>query len=1094
MREEHSDLAGLAQLHHLDSVAEVRSQWRRGIATLAALASDQQPVPLEGMSPELLLAGVRLALNNRLLDDLDWLSPPAAAVAVFELASVLPRSAAKRELGRRVLTSLHHGDAETFVALATALALGSRRALGGALVRARVALSLDLPLGLGTRADALALALISRRDLQREWLLIPATGSLPSRRLAARLIERAAREAARRAATGNDSGVRVFETESVTFAWSRLINDRESLVWRHVATARGLLSQAIPRCAQEIESGLHADLTPTEWRRAAASLAASIAVDPTAAVARSRGVLWGPVLKRDSGVAGAMVFGLPCAADAELEAAEELLDIAVDSGGLYAIEALVDLRQERVGSNFGARAAIAARASLRDARPGNDDGVAALTAALHDELAPPAGEELTVRHHLDAALVAFAERGVEGAGAEIGNTIDAAQRTLARLTSVTANTSRDRERAFRALRQLDRGLLESSSLGDLLTVTARADAEPSESPLAEVFDRLTNWLLDRETEPVRSARVAHITQRMRRLRTLLHVVDADGSLGDSPARLRARRLRTISVLLERVRLDVPSVLRRTLSATLARTCDAVVREESCELSDAFLALAMDVPNRHDLEILAEASMEPELEAALFAYARTVDLAKGGDELACADSVRSIAQTLPPASSARVEALRGALLHIWRALELVVDTRSLRELSDDLTYSSVLGELEVAVQWLAKLVVGARRRLGRADPEGQPLSGQALRTVDTSVDHVLRGDDDSLDNEVADAVAVMHEEIPPGITEIIRVCLEHLVDLPDETPKDAPPRRDVGAPQQRQIAPWLPPDRTIGGFYVMRTIGKGAGGSVFVACRSAERHDNNPERFALKVPEYSGAAAHTLSEEEFLRLFRKEAGALLELPEHGNISRFVTFDAGAKPKPILVMELVEGPTLERVLDKEELDVAQAMRILDGVAAGLSAMHDIGVAHLDVKPGNIILRDGDPLLVDFGLAGRQIRPGCATVHYGAPEVWSTLPPDAETAPLPTDVYAFACLAYEVLTAETLFDGKTAVAIVTEHLGHDGVPAGIEHLGANPALRPLADVLSRGLRRDAGARMSIEEMRAQLAALAPALGALPWPLGEP
>jgi hypothetical protein len=1021
------------------------------------------------------------------------LAPPAAAVAVFELASVLPRSAAKRELGRRVLTSLHHGDAETFVALATALALGSRRALGGAHVRARVALSLDLPLGLGTRADALALALISRRDLQREWLSIPATGSLPSRRLAARLIERAAREAARRAAAGNDSGVRVFETESVLFAWSRLINDRESLVWRHVATARGLLSQAIPQCAAQIESGLDADLTPTEWRRAAASLAASIAVDPTAAVARSRGILWGPVLKRDVGVAGAMIFGLPCAADAELEAAEELLDIAVDSGGIYAIEALVDLRQERVGSNFGARAAIAARARLREAQPGNDDGLAALTSALHDELAPLVGDAKTVRQHVDAALTAFAEGGITGARDEIGQTIAAAQRTLGVLEASTANESQHRERAFRALRELDRGLLESSSLGDLVTVSASPDDDSGASPLADVFDRLTSWLLDRETEALRSPHVSHITQRMRRLRTLLHVVDADGSLGDSAVRLRARRLRTISVLLDRVRLDVPSALRRTLSATLARTCDAVVREETCELSDAFLALAMDVPGRGDLQVMAEASMEPELEAALFAYARAIELVKGGDEAACADALRSIAQTLPPASSARVEALRGALLHIWRALDMVVDTRSLRELSDDVSRSSVLGELEDGVQWLAKLVIGARRRLGHADPEGQPLSGQALRTVEASVDHVLRGDDDSLDNEVADAVAVMHEEVPPGVAEIARVCLEHLVDLPDDTPDDAPPRRSAGTPQNRQIAPWLPPDRTIGGFYIMRAIGKGAGGSVFVACRSAERHDKNPKRFALKVPEYSGAAAHTLSEDEFLRLFRKEAGALLELPDHGNISRFVTFDVGAKPKPILVMELVEGPTLERVLDKEEIDVAQGFHVLDGIAAGLSAMHEVGVAHLDVKPGNIILRDGEPALVDFGLAGRQIRPGCATVHYGAPEVWSSLPPDAQTRPMPTDVYAFACLAFEVLTAETLFDGQTAVAIVTEHLGHDGIPEGVERLRDDAALGPLVDVLARGLRRDAAARASIDELRAELAGLAPSLSAMEWPLGD-
>jgi len=123
---------------------------------------------------------------------------------------------------------------------------------------------------------------------------------------------------------------------------------------------------------------------------------------------------------------------------------------------------------------------------------------------------------------------------------------------------------------------------------------------------------------------------------------------------------------------------------------------------------------------------------------------------------------------------------------------------------------------------------------------------------------------------------------------------------------------------------------------------------FVARRAEERHEETAENFALKVPAYTGAAAHTLSEEEFLRLFREEAGALLTLPGHKNLAGFVTFDAGAKPKPILVMELVQGPTLERLLDKRAMSMPRALDVLDGVAAGLEAMHGAGIGHLDVKP--------------------------------------------------------------------------------------------------------------------------------------------------
>jgi hypothetical protein len=225
----HDYLAGLAQIHTRESVEERRALWRQGLASLAAAASDRQPTPLEGLATEPLLSSVRVALSSGLLDDMSFLSRPVAMAALFELAGALPPGPEKRDLGRRVLTALHEGDAATFVTLATSLALASPRALGGALLRARVALSLRLPLAAGTGADSLALALISRPELEREWLTAHSLGALPSRRLAGRLLERAAREAARRAKEGDDSGVRVFERPTVRAAWSRLIGDRESL-------------------------------------------------------------------------------------------------------------------------------------------------------------------------------------------------------------------------------------------------------------------------------------------------------------------------------------------------------------------------------------------------------------------------------------------------------------------------------------------------------------------------------------------------------------------------------------------------------------------------------------------------------------------------------------------------------------------------------------------------------------------------------------------------------------------------------------------------------------------------------------------------
>jgi serine/threonine protein kinase len=275
--------------------------------------------------------------------------------------------------------------------------------------------------------------------------------------------------------------------------------------------------------------------------------------------------------------------------------------------------------------------------------------------------------------------------------------------------------------------------------------------------------------------------------------------------------------------------------------------------------------------------------------------------------------------------------------------------------------------------------------------------------------------------------------------------------------------------------------------------------VFVVTRAEERQREDAVRFALKVPDYSAEAARTLSEEQFLTLFREEAGALLSLPKQRNLATFVTFDAGAKPKPILVMELVEGPTLERVIERHELNIERALSLLDGIAEGLSSMHRVGIGHLDVKPSNVILRTPmtsesgtTPVLVDFGLAGRNIRPGCATGPYGAPEIWGLVPEGGAPPPTAADVYAFACLAYEVLTGETLFEGASELAVINAHLSHDGYPDKLLGLRQNLRLAAVCDLIANGLRQHPQERISMQEMRAGFRELGPALVQLSWPLG--
>ena len=64
------------------------------------------------------------------------------------------------------------------------------------------------------------------------------------------------------------------------------------------------------------------------------------------------------------------------------------------------------------------------------------------------------------------------------------------------------------------------------------------------------------------------------------------------------------------------------------------------------------------------------------------------------------------------------------------------------------------------------------------------------------------------------------------------------------------------------------------------------------------------------------------------MFRDEAGALLSLPHHENLARFVTFDLAARPKPILVMELIRGAGLDRLIHSKSLTTDLAFEYLDG----------------------------------------------------------------------------------------------------------------------------------------------------------------------
>ncbi len=1109
-------LDAFATLHELPKADELRATWRQCMATLAEATLESRGVPLEGLDPGQLLSGVRAAMAANLMDDLGFLSPQAAACALYGLASALPHGPERRELGRRVLLRLHESDAVTFVSLATSLALGSTRAFEGAGMRARVGLSLVLPIGTGAPADALALALISRRELAQRWLVEPSSGSLPARRMAARLLERAAREAARRAAQGDDGGLGLFDSHVVQTAWNYLMSDREPLVWRHIATGRGLLSAVMPRFNEEVERDLLTTASFPRWRRGATSLAARVALRPTEAVARARDVLGSSLLGRDPGMAAAMIYGLPRAAEVEPDAAEELLMAATERGGVLAAEALVDLRREWFGSSFGLKAAEVARVLLRQKHGADqsDDGQVALVDVLCEELGergderPPSLPDLVFK-----ALTAFGSKSARAAYEQAREALVVASELIKRLENVNeSDSARARHETFRLMHELDVGLLESSILSDLLCLGAQGhDTSKTVAPLTALMLRLNKTIMAHEAIAHAGGEVVpHLTLRMRRLRTLLHLLDFDMRPSEERAGPahdpRAQRLDTVRRLFERVSADTSSPMDRIVHASVARGCDSLVRDEAFELSDVVLAAAANVPTPEGFAALSEGSMLPEVKLCLKALAGLVrTLHKAGRDSqaqhALVDSLVELSHALPAESSPRTEGLRSSLLRLSRSLRFVTQARSLREIAQEQRATELL---EIATSELVQLSAGARRRLHVSGLLSSPTSGDNMSTLGLAIErHVQDQDESRTDLEIAlDSLEEsLRAELPPPFSGLIMHVLRPIATRPLEAPKVTRPSGPQ-APipvEDRPLPAWLPPARTLGGFFVVRALGAGAGGSVFVVKRSEERNDPQAPQLALKVPEYDGSAARSLSEEEFLRMFRQEAGALLAIPPHENLANFVTFDAGAKPKPVLVMELVEGPTLERALAKGDIDCMRGLSMIEGMLSGLEAMHAVGVGHLDVKPSNVILREREnlpvqPVLVDFGLAGRHVRPGCATGNYGAPEIWGLVPDGVTPSPMPADIYALGCVAYEIMTGQTLFSAPSEMAMIAAHVSHDGRPLPVASLAAEKDTAPFAEWLTRCLRQDPRERATVRELRQGIKSLRESLKGCEWPMAIP
>ncbi len=218
----------------------------------------------------------------------------------------------------------------------------------------------------------------------------------------------------------------------------------------------------------------------------------------------------------------------------------------------------------------------------------------------------------------------------------------------------------------------------------------------------------------------------------------------------------------------------------------------------------------------------------------------------------------------------------------------------------------------------------------------------------------------------------------------------------------------------------------GRYRIERELGEGGMATVYLA--KDLKHNRH---VALKVLKPELAAV--VGGERFLAEIETTANL-----QHPHI--LALFDSGEADSFVFyVMPYVEGESLRDKLDREkQLGVSDAVAITQKVAGALDYAHGNGVVHRDIKPGNILLSEqGEPLVADFGIAlavaqagaGRITETGLSlgTPHYMSPEQATG---DRDVDPR-SDVFALACVLYEMLAGEPPFSAPTAQAVLVRIL---------------------------------------------------------------
>ncbi|WP_203979225.1 serine/threonine-protein kinase [Planotetraspora silvatica] len=254
---------------------------------------------------------------------------------------------------------------------------------------------------------------------------------------------------------------------------------------------------------------------------------------------------------------------------------------------------------------------------------------------------------------------------------------------------------------------------------------------------------------------------------------------------------------------------------------------------------------------------------------------------------------------------------------------------------------------------------------------------------------------------------------------------------------------------------------VGPYTLLERLGRGGMGEVYLA---ANRRGEHVAVKMLREPIEADSDARLRLDREIRALRRVESPYVAEV-----IDADLSGD-----RPYLVMEYIEGETLlEAVQRGGAMEESDLIPLAQGLATALAIIHAGGVVHRDVKPANVLVREDEPILIDFGIAQmldatRLTLTGTflGTPGYAAPELFAD-----EVVGEPADVHAWAATVAFAATGRHTFGRGTVqsqmYAVLNGKADLAGVPASLlplvrAALHRDPARRPTAALLSDRLAR--------------------------------